>query len=161
MRVYTTFGLFLLSVTCSIANACDCSGASTVWEALYKADIVAIGKVISIKPAWLPDSAKAEEMVMLGFNADSFDKKINPYYSLKVLVKIDSTYKGNTIGDTLTIYTGMTSDVCGFAFKVGEKYIIYGNQKPACGPGIFWTSSCTRTKEYNQREIQELENITR
>ena len=86
---------------------------------------------------------------------------------LKVELQVECVYKGEFSTDTLVIYTARSSAACGFRFKEGENYIIYGmsqsyqsgffmDHEKAEAPDAFWTNHCTRTDEYNSQEAKEL-----
>ncbi len=152
------------------ATACSCIGESTVESGYKSADIVTSGQVISIETEWLPDSTRIKEMVELGFPADSLDKRFNGYYLRKVLILVDTVYKGSNRSDTLAIYTGMGNGDCGYRFREGQKYIIYADtdsyfgaffrdQEFPDGQNVYWTNICKRTREHNPKEIKELEKI--
>ena len=150
--------------TIQTVKACSCIGERTVKEGYKNADIIVNGKVLSIKTDWFSFSRRIKE----NENADSIDKRLNGYYLKKVLVKKRTMYKEKAISDTLTIYTGMGGGDCGFKFKQGCKYIIYGDSESYLGDffkelpdgqNIYWTNICTRTQVYNLKEIKELEKI--
>jgi len=169
-RILTTIAVLLFGFTNKTAIACSCAGESTVEVGYKSADIVASGQVISFETEWLPDSTRIKEMVELGFPAESLDKRLNGNYLRKVLILVDTVYKGKIRNDTLTIYTGMGGGDCGFRFKEGQKYIIYGDtnsyfgdffkdQEFPDGQNVYWTNICTRTQEHNRKEINELEKM--
>ncbi|MCW8897355.1 MAG: hypothetical protein OQJ96_08055 [Flavobacteriales bacterium] len=170
IRIVTILGILFFDLTSQKATACSCVGESTVKGEYKSADIVVTGQIISIETEWFIDSTRIKEMIELGFSADSLDKKLTNYYLKKVLVKVDNIYKGNTTTDTLTIYTGMGGGDCGFRFKEGQSYVIYGDiksyfgdfnkeQEFPKGQDLYWTNICTRTQEYNRKEIKELEKL--
>lgn len=109
-------------------------------------------------------------MLALGLPADKLDKRLIGHYLTKVLVRVETIFKGQTTNDTLIIYTGLGGGDCGYIFEAGQKYIIYGATKSFFGsffkdknipngPNVYWTNICTRTQEYNRAEIVELEKI--
>lgn len=75
--------------------------------------------------------------------------------------------------DTLSIITGQESSACGYAFKLGKDYIVYGtiwapqkadnrplpDQKHT--PPLFFTDICFSTKEANRKESARLRRLTR
>lgn len=169
-RVLTILGILIFGLTSKTVLACSCIGESTVEGAYKSSDIVVSGQVISTTDEYLPDSASIKEMVALGIPADKLDKRLNGFYLKKVLIKVETVFKGQTTSDTLTIYTGLGGGDCGYKFKAGEKYVIYGNTKSYFadfsknqdfpnGQNVYWTNICTRTQEHNRTEIKELEKI--
>lgn len=170
--ILTILAIALFGLTGQKATACSCIGESTVEGGYKNADMVTTGKIITVETKWLPDSARMKRMVELGFPADSLDKRLIGYYLKKALVKVDKVYKGDSIPDTLTIYTGMGGGDCGFQFNEGQKYIIYGDtnsyfggffrdQKILSGRDVYWTNICTRTQVHNGKEIRELERLNK
>lgn len=169
-RVLTILGILVFGLTSKTVLACSCIGESTVEGAYKSSDIVVSGQVISTTDEYLPDSARIKEMVALGIPADKLDKRLNGFYLKKVLIKVETVFKGQTTSDTLTIYTGVGGGDCGYKFKAGQKYVIYGdtksyfadfskNQDFPNGQNVYWTNICTRTQEHNRTEIKELEKI--
>jgi hypothetical protein len=60
-------------------------------------------------------------------------------------VEVVKVWKGRTPRFT-TVSTGSNSAMCGYAFSVGETYLIYAGGKSADG---FHTTHCTRTARLN------------
>lgn len=169
-RVVTILSVLIFGLTSKTVFACSCVGESSVEGAYKNSDIVISGQVISLTDEYLPDSASIKEMIALGIPAEKIDKRLNGYYLKKVLIKVDRVFKGQTTSDTLTIYTGVGGGDCGYRFKAGQKYIIYGDTKSYLsdfsknpdfpkGQNVYWTNICARTQEHNQTEIKELEKI--
>lgn len=169
-RLLTIFGILLVGLISPKAIACACMGGSTVEEGFKGADIVASGQVISSTTVWIPDFVRIKEMTKLGIPVDSLDKRLNGYYLKKVQILIDTLYKGKVANDTLTIYTGMGAGDCGYSFKEGQKYIVYGDSDSYFGDlikdqelksdqDIYWTNICTRTQQHNKKEAKALEKI--
>jgi hypothetical protein len=169
-RVLTILGILVFGLTSKTVLACSCIGESTVEGAYKSSDIVVSGQVISTTDEYLPDSARIKEMIALGIPADKLDKRLNGFYLKKVLIKVETIFKGQITNDTFTIYTGVGGGDCGYRFKAGQKYIIYGdtksyladfsqNQDFPNGQNVYWTNICTRTQEHNRNEIKELERI--
>ncbi len=169
-RILTILGFLIFGLTSKTALACSCVGQNTVKDEYRSSDIVISGQVISTTKEYFPDSASIKEMVALGIPADKLDKRLNGHYLTKVLIKVETVFKGQTTSDTLTIYTGMGGGDCGFRFKIDQKYIVYGDTKSPFGgsskdknfpngQNVCWTNICTRTQEHNQTEINELEKI--
>ena len=169
-RILIILGLLIFVLTSKTALACSCVGESSVEGGYKSSDIVVSGQVISTTDEYLPDSMSIKEMVALGIPADKLDKRLNGYYLKKILIKVETVFKGQMTSDTLTIYTGVGGGDCGYRFKTGQKYVIYGdtksyladfsqNQDFPNGQNVYWTNICTRTQEYNLTEIKELEKI--
>ena len=81
----------------------------------------------------------------------------------KTTVVVTEIYKGKFKGDTIIIFSGDGGGDCGFRFKVGENYIVYGskikntlyyNIYSKKRKNVFGTSTCTRTWNYSNEEIE-------
>lgn len=171
-RALTILGILVFGLMSENVFGCSCVGESTVKGAYKNSDIVVSGQVRSTTDEYLPDSASIKEMIALGIPVDKLDKRLNGYYLKKVLIRVDTVFKGQMTSDTLIIFTGVGGGDCGYRFKVGQKYIIYGNTKSYFadfsknqdfpnGQNVYWTNICTRTQEHNQTEIKELKKIKR
>ena len=80
-------------------------------------------------------------------------------------IAVIAIWKGS-VQDTMDVYSARTSSSCGYAFEVGEKYIIYGrtlekrDEYYESISGIKWpsdtefpvlrTDKCTRTKQWHK-----------
>ena len=168
-RTLILLAFLVFGLTSKTALACSC-GQSSVKDAYKNSDIVISGQIISVTEEYFSDSASIKEMI--GLPTDQLDKhkRVNGLYLKKVLIEVETVFKSQTTNDTLTIYTGAGGGDCGYRFKTGQKYIIYGDQESYFGrvsknknfpseQNIYWTNICTRTQEYNQAEISELEKI--
>lgn len=166
-QVLTILGFLVIGLLSENVFACSCVGKSTVKGAYKSSDIIMSGEVVSLTDEFLPDSAKIKEMIALGISTDNQNKWLYGYSVKKVLIKVDNILKGQLISDTLTIITGLGGGDCGFEFKLGQKYIIYGfnknyfnvnfkNQDVINGQNVYWTNICTRTQEYNRNEFEKL-----
>ena len=149
--------------------ACDCIGESTVSGSIKGSDIVAVGTVISAGIDTLTDA----EMISI-FHPDSSKMKLFPYTmtAAKYKIVVGQLFKGKTSTDTITVYTGRGGGDCGYHFKIGDKYIIYGTTKTyfgqvnnkfnfPSGQNIFWTHTCSRTTLYNDKEYNDIKTATK
>lgn len=162
---YILFGFLTLGFSELIA--CSCQGESTVKGAITSSDFVIVGEIISKVFVDIPDSLLIRQNLM-----DTLAHKYYPYVFRisKYKIKIERVYKGATVSDTLDIYTGNGGGDCGYRFKIGERYIVYGNKETYFGflnnnydypKGLncMWTNICMRTSNYYQLEIDEIEKI--
>jgi hypothetical protein len=133
--------------------ACSCIGVANVKEEIKKQDAVLVGTITN-----------KEEIII-------YDT-LNPDYAIKLIeikytIIVETVYKGNLKCDTAFIFTGKGGGDCGYNFQLGQKYIVYaGNFNPeeryksSVSTGkrsSFYTSICTRTRPYNEEEIEEIE----
>ncbi|MRX64772.1 hypothetical protein [Maribacter luteus] len=159
--------LSLLLLGFSDIYACTCQGESTVKGAIKNSDFVIVGEIISRAFVDIPDSA----LIKQNFK-DTLYHKQYPYVHRisKYSIKIEKIYKGKTTSDTLDIYTGNGGGDCGYRFKIGDRYIVYGNKETYFGmtnndceypkgKNCIWTNICMRTTNYYQSEIDEIEKI--
>jgi hypothetical protein len=159
--ISTLFVLLLTSGTMA-SYACSCvhNPKWTLTDKVNSVDMVVKGKIISV--------------------ADYSDSLFPWHYKLFRLV-IEKTYKTPfTTPDTISIITGQDGSSCGYAFKLGKEYIVYGRihrqtnarislqpDNAASEPGganthtLFETDICTSTKESNKRELTGLKRLTK
>jgi len=148
----------LIVLLTAVANvrACDCV-LSGVKEAVKRSDAVLVGTVLSV--------TKME--------ARSLD--VLPYFQLYVRrteIKVEQTFKGRMVSDTVVIYTEVEGVDCGIDFLRGQRYIVYGYRdnreyrsgrvtgpKPLYGRGVYWTNTCTRTRLFEEAEVKALEAL--
>lgn len=140
--------LFHIVISAGFANssmttlACSCSCIvsgeersldSSVSSALQRADIVFMGKVIS---------SRIVEDNPMGTRHE---------YTLTVAEQ----WKG-TEATHIQVVTGEGGGDCGFAFQLGERYLVYATLGEAGSEyeGFVYTSRCTRTKSLRHEEIR-------
>lgn len=156
----TLYLFFLLSFFLqNETQACSCLGASLVENEVKRSDLVAIGKVISIK------TVSYQAQMIKDVPDFIYTRKIS-----KVKIRISTIYKGETKQKDIFIYTGVGNGDCGFPFEKGEEYILYTNKyaspffrtqitAPKPLKNTIWTNICTRTQELNEKEVAELDKI--
>lgn len=161
------FIIFIFSAFFSSVQACSCVGESTVEGGVKAADFVAVGTVISKDIIRITDTAQIQL-----FKPDTFlwDKYPYTIAIAKYTIVIDELFKGKIRSDTISIYSGLGGGDCGWRFKVGVKYIIYGDKKTYLGTdnnqfnypqgsNIFWTNLCTRTCVFDETEIAQIKKV--
>jgi hypothetical protein len=161
--------LLLLPSISSRLIACSCIGHRTVKVELQHADAVVVGTIINKQFIELIDSTMIKMFPNDTIIRNSpMNKKTIACYALLG----HSIYKGRFKIDTLKIYTGLGKGDCGIKFEIGEKYIVYGENKPYFGQlnidlrfpkgkNTLWTYICSRTTLYRHEEITELEKFTK
>ena len=161
MKTWIGTIMLIAGVVSFKAKACECGVEAIVGNAIKAADVVFVGKVLSKDLFLYVDSSFYPRY------PNSLSAGRSSLSRYKILIK--NIYKGGTVGDTLTIYTGNGGGDCGWPFKEGKTYIIYGIETPSVkkgenplphGKNIFWTSICQRTRAFNKSEIVEIEKIT-
>lgn len=131
---------------------CDCV-LRDVQGSLKTADVVLVGKVTEVRRV---DVSDVRTMPFL------------PVYVLRVEVLIERMVKGKRLNDTVVVYTSEEGAECGVAFRLNERYVIYGDRdpefvvqltsatEPLYGRGIYWTNDCMRTRPYEEDEVKAL-----
>lgn len=155
--------IFLILVGIINSFACRCEGGGTVAGGVKYADIVFSGQVISRTLTTNYDS--------LGIVATGDTGKINfnwrEFPTAVIKIKVDRIFKGQMVSDTLTILTPPYGASCGYRFQVGEKYIVYATivdemlmtnklKRRTFDNKTFWTHQCTRTRNWNAIEENEI-----
>uniref|UniRef100_UPI001E52553B TonB family protein n=1 Tax=Pleomorphovibrio marinus TaxID=2164132 RepID=UPI001E52553B len=160
--------LILTGITDKIF-ACSCVGQRTVQEEVKHADAVLVGTIVSKDLVTLSDST------LLHFFQNDTTFKNNRFANMTIAKYgffVHDIYKGKISTDTIVIYTGIGGGDCGIRFKIGEKYIIYGENNTYFGQvnndfkfpkekNAYWTYSCLRTMSYYQDEITEIEKFAK
>lgn len=158
------FGLLILIVHFATleSRACSCIEQSVI-EAIHIAEVVFVGRVISRSVTSDYSSVGLSEIrdtSNSGFPA-------LPECAIAKVV-IERTLKGNVVSDTITIVSSSDSESCGYFFEVGKKYIVYARQttrfnmiSPADNGDVrvFGTSICTRTRKWNQEEVDAIREV--
>ncbi len=142
------------------ATACSCSrGARLVKDEVKRSTLVLVGKVLSVEEVRI----KIE---------DSGNKVNQRAYFNKVTFLVTRLFKGKKKGQKVVIYTGLGKGDCGFFFKLGRRYVLYGNKsaspfwrdKVAPPKGLeeaYWTDICTRTQGLDSKEVLALRKVRR
>ena len=147
--------------------ACDCFKTKSVKESIKQADMVVSAKVIS-KQMWYYDNIQDTGLYTTNASPGNNIERQSRYK-----VAIVEWFKGNSTSNTITITTPYDDSACGFDFKIGESYIIYGSSNITVGEDwktgdykhkklrdIFETNACTRTVPTSKKEIAEIKKYT-
>jgi len=161
MKNYIILSLLFLPI---YLTACSCIGESSVATAYEYADFVALGKVLKSETFL----ATADEIrpYREGETFDFFEANLIN----KVTIKIVKKYKGKSKQKLVTIYTGLGGGDCGYPFKIGSRYIIYGDKESIYGgmdnetlypkeQPYYWTSICHRTTPHDGEEQAKIEAL--
>jgi hypothetical protein len=166
---------FILSILMgSHSFACNCEGFESVHEAYHASDVVFSGEVVRMTFVATSESMNPNVLDSLRRTGESESRErelLDAEFLIKVELKINRCFKGNSLQDTVTIYTTRTGASCGYrSFMVGSNYIVYATRTsylfdmlfriPAeisSREGTYWTNQCMRTQEYTYAETVELE----
>lgn len=155
------------------ANACNCATKRPVPVAYASSLAVVKAKVLSMEYTSYALTMDPEKEVAIRRNLAGKDHYLRQFDSKivnKVQVEVLKVYKGDSIADTLTIYTHRASGSCGYThFQIGQSFIIYasgngsdygyfnlGKLEDLERKGTFWAYKCSRTDAYNLEEDQLL-----
>lgn len=129
LRFLTTGALVvvILSAGARPANACSCVGPNPVCSAYWQTDAVFVGEVLSI--------SLTNGSIPLANNQSI------PIQQRRVHVRVTEPFSG--VGATeVDVETGMGGGDCGYAFRVGEIYLIFASSRDS----KLSTGICSPTK---------------
>lgn len=144
MRIITLAFLFTLFIKVT-ANCCYCV-PGTMSDSFKNSSLIFKGLILSVR--------------------DEFPKPERSYHRIYT-VQIEKLFKGHYKRKTIEILTGYGDDDCDINFKVREKYIIYArlynesSNKNNFKLKSFITDECTRTKRFNEKEVEEINKYKR
>src|SRR5690349_15810760 len=121
LRVTLAVALALV-VAAERANACECITTGPPCQHFFTVDAVFAGKVQSISIAAPPAFEYPRQVVMFS---------------------IERSFAGIQ-GETVEVITGLGGGDCGYAFKAGERYLVYAHG--GNNGSRLTVSSCSRTR---------------
>lgn len=138
---------FILAMFYSLQNfACQCIETDYRKE-IANTDLIFSGKVISVDSIFHTDTLRISnspgEMKM--------HIVVRKQFEVKVIMK--KIFKGRAEGDTVSIITGLGDGDCGFLFRPGNDYIIFGNR--VCYKKMPYSKINEFDPEKNQRSFIE------
>jgi protein TonB len=150
LRILT---IILLTILSGDILACSCIlGEISVKDEIKKSEAVFVGTILDSKKIIIYDSLSPDRIYRV---------------EMKYSMIVETVYKGKQIDDTTFIFTGSGGGDCGYNFKVGSKYIVYGINIQNAGPyggqiysdhkSVFYTTICKRTRLFETAEIKEIE----
>jgi 5-hydroxyisourate hydrolase-like protein (transthyretin family) len=117
--------LCLVALCSRDAAACSCEAAGPPCQNAFRVDAVFLGTVRTMTTLGTPDS---------------------PFPRRLVVFAVERAFRGAE-GPAVEVTTGMGGGDCGYAFKEGERYVVYGYRS---SDGRLSTGSCTRTRLASQ-----------
>jgi len=133
-------------------SACSCTGERAIKEEIENQDAVFVGFVKEAEQIRIYDTLSPNHII---------DR-----VEMKYTMVIESVYKGSQMSDTVFIFTGIGGGDCGYNFKIGQKYIVYGRYLKTADrhnrrmfidkKSAFYTTICSRTRKYQSEEIKEI-----
>jgi hypothetical protein len=158
--------------------ACSCMGPPTIKESFEKVGLIVHGRVLNKEVVTYQETfndVKGQEIrERLKTNNDRILGLFESLQVYKVTIEIIEILKGDYSPKTVTIFTNTSDASCGFNFKLNSDYIIYATRKGFNNSrflteterqqdiekeNAFWTNLCTRTKRFDQKEIEELRTL--
>lgn len=109
------------------ADACSCAMRGPSCQETWDVDAVFVGTVVDIQ--------RAQALRGGGSLADFLMQR-------RVRLSVVEMFRGGVAGD-VDIYTGAGDGDCGYAFRVGKTYLVYGRRAQS---GRLTTSICSRTR---------------
>lgn len=132
--------MFILSLgSLNRVSACSCVSERPVCESFGEADAVFVGKVVG---------AKQQQKT-------NYDGKEETYDVGEIYFEVEEAFNGVKKGTRVTIRSGTGGGDCGYWFKRGQTYLVYGYGE---NKGSFSTSICTRTREISGAN-EDLESL--
>jgi hypothetical protein len=164
--VKTIITILFLSITVDVI-ACSCVGSASVEKEIRSSEAVVVGNVISKELIQIKD---LELMRLFPNDSLKFDGVLYTTQIARYKFLVETVYKGKFKSDTIEVFTGLGGGDCGNRFIVGSRYILYGagetymgqvnnNYDFPKGQDQIWTNSCTRTRQFEQAEIDEIERF--
>lgn len=120
--------LLLFSITTTEVNACTCGGDRPPCEAYWEASAVFIGAVTG------------GSIIPLMIEGHQYQQRL-------VTFAIETAFRG-VEGSPAEVITGMGGGDCGFAFRRGERYLVYTSTNPE--DKKLHTSICHRTRALSE-----------
>lgn len=158
MRLLTFISLFLISNTtfgCSCVTIGNHSDTVLAKSGLKNADYVIRGTVINIDTVYLYPFEGNKQQDSISRFRFKVTKRI---ITLKVSSYFKTKHKLKT--DTIYIQTGAGGGDCGYKFKIGREYVVYGSavkEHPKRDVQVLIeTNICTRTTYNINREVELL-----
>lgn len=128
------FSLFLLLISAfafgKANNNCGCEQPASFEQAYKKANIVFLGSCIDISPNAIKGG-------------------------LNIVFQVDSSWKRG-VEQITTVHTNSTNQ-CGYEFKQGSKYIVFGNKKHQ----TISSTSCEPNQLFSEGGAETLEKLGR
>lgn len=124
-----------LSITCfsSLASACQCVAGIQVCQEYWSVDAIFSGVVKAI--------SKSSMDRELGGVKDTIEQHV-------VRIAIDKTYAGPSQPDEVNVVTGLGDPDCGYAFRIGSRYLVYAEVNKETKQ--LETGKCSLTKPFAQ-----------
>ena len=160
--------LILLLFSSFISFACRCENEKNIKDEFEFVDYVVVGKILSIDTINVIDSNQIQNPI------DNRVVQELPRQSIQVAhfkLEINKIYKGVITKKTIDLYSAPSDESCGFIFKKGLSYVIYGFSKPVMyfddtgdysppeGENKIWITRCGRTRIKKLNELKILDTI--
>ena len=158
--------------------ACKCLGPLTIKDSFDKSGLIIHGRVVNKEVVTYQEtfnSVKGQEIrERLKSNNDRILGLFESPQVYKVTIEITEILKGDNLPTTVIIFTTTSDASCGFNFELNSDYIIYGTQKGFNNSrflteterqqdvekeNTYWTNLCTRTKKFDNKEIEKLRTL--
>lgn len=159
-------------------DACRCYEPNSIIDEFNSSSLVIYGEIKNIEMVSFVESIRDEKREFIINRL--IDENMNVFLEAKPVLKIEieiiNQFKGKSVEKGI-IYTTRHGSSCGYLhFEIGEKFIVYGDENNLLIPFMnlskeeeenlhrlkeYWTNQCRRTKEYNDFEYMQLDEICR
>lgn len=160
--------ILLILLTVAIANkkiiACTCT-LNNIASEIRHSKFILSGKILSKEVITVIDSSYLEMF------PDAPRYAIIKQQFVKYILSVNEVYKGRITKKEIEVYSGVGGGGdCGYRFKIGKEFIIYGSKETYFGfidndipypkgKNIIWTNICTRTQNLNQNELDQIQKV--
>ncbi|HVN06796.1 MAG TPA: hypothetical protein VMT86_20400 [Bryobacteraceae bacterium] len=124
---------FLLVLTWQPVFACKCAASASVCNAVAASDVIFIGAVESVEPRSLYDPTKRRLWELT-------QEEIKGAEGWRTRFKVKETFRGAPVS-SVEVWSELSD--CGFAFQIGETYLVYASRNET--EHRLETSVCSRT----------------
>jgi hypothetical protein len=150
--------------------ACKCSWPNSVEAEFKSSEIILLGIVEKIEfvgfgETMHPDSLEIARKLM----PERLIHFLDGPGILKATLKVKKILKGYIENESIVIYTGFNGASCGYRFKKGKEYVVYGQDYSYLYSFLnidndrvqgfrkddtYWTNHCRRTTDFVKEELE-------
>ena len=167
--------LFFFILIGNYAFACKCQNKDDIKLDYANTEVVVRAKVLNKEFVTFSSTldGKGLDLVCKAYQNDTEKLDfLEKDWILKTELEIIDTYKGNGLSKKIVVYTSRLSASCGYLnFEIGKEFQIYLSstcyfhfmfKKAQLNPENYthyWTSRCSRTKEFDLTEDRILKSL--
>lgn len=173
-----SFVVFLLFLEFNVFGlyACKCETPRNINEAYNTTHLIVHGKILEIEYVPLSMFYTNQEIKRIKAKYESKQRRLQSLNLelIKIEFEIKKIYKGNTIQNSITIYTARNRESCGYPFfEKGKEFIGFLSESNymnflfkdakvgAKRENVFWTNQCTLTSLFDTKLDAELTTLSK